>query len=182
MRSVRLGVALAAVVAGTFACAARDINSPTRRPPAQDPSVPLAERNENLRRSLRELSDENRRLEEKVRRLEKAAGTDARVLIERNEALERLLAERDRVVEAKAAEAYARGRLEMAGEIVEKLEVRGVPTRRERWIGADHSYSFEVWYDDRRVVRMPVETKSAEDPRKMLLSSAMSVASLLGGL
>jgi len=187
MRSPRLVAAVLAVAVVSLACAARDINNPTRRLPAQDPSIPLADQNvaaqnENLRRSLRELSDENRKLEQRLRRLERNVDADKRVLIERNAALERLLAERERVVDAKASEAYARGRLEMAGEIVEKLEVRGVPSRRERWLGADHYYAFEVWYDTRRVVHVPVQTKDAEDPRKMLLSSAVSAASLISGL
>lgn len=177
------GLLVLAVLAVSCASRGPAVYAPLpRRPAPQDPSIPLQDQNENLRESLRELSDENRRLQEKIQRLEKAAGADARVLLERNESLERLLAERERVVEAKASEAYARGRLEMAGEIVQKLEVRGVPTRQERWIGADHYFSFEVWYGDRRVVHMPVETKSAESPTKVLLSSAVSAASLLGGL
>lgn len=176
---------MAVVVVVSVACASRGqapISPLPRRPAPQDPSVPLQQENANLRESLRKLSDENHRLQRKIERLEKAAGADERVLLERNEALERLLAERERVVDAKAREAYARGRLEMAGEIVQNLEIRGVPTKQERWLGADHFYTFEVWYGNRRVLQTPVQTKNAEDPRKMLLSSAVSAASLLSGL
>jgi len=153
----------------------------------------LAEENDRLRRKLAEqtaradalaisLKAANREASNSRKELSRSRNSDKAVLLDRVNSLERLLAERERVVEAKAQEAYLRGRTEMAAYLVENLEIRGETSSRERFLGADHFYSFEVWFDKRRVVKIPVQTKRAEDPRSLALSTALSAATALAGL
>ena len=174
-----------------LACASKNIAA---GPPADtsDPKALLAA-NEELRRLLAaeqarahsleaRLQQAASDLKETRKRLSRSANTDKSVLLERVDSLEQVLAELERVVEATRREAYLQGKNEMAAYLVENLEIRGESTSKERFLGADHYYSFEVWFANRRVVRMPVQTKRAEDPRSFLLSTAVTAASVIAGL
>ena len=184
-RPALLAFCLAAVL---IACGSHNYSTAVPSTPAE-----ALQENERLRKALAEqtaradslaarLGAAEKDLARTRKELSRSRTSDKAVLLDRVESLERLLAERERVVEAKADEAYARGKTEMAAYIVDNLEIRGETSSRERFLGADHFYSFEVWFDDRRVVKIPVQTKRAQDPRSFVLSTALTAASALAGI
>lgn len=186
----QLSIAFCLILA-LVSCGARRVAFPPSAGAAE--TKPLTQENARLRKALAEqtaradalaarLKQANREASESRKALSRSRNSDKAVLLDRVNSLERLLAERERVVEAKSQEAYLRGRTEMAAYLVSNLEIRGETSSRERFLGADHFYSFEVWFDKRRVVRIPVQTKRAEDPRSLVLSTALSAATALAGI
>lgn len=178
------------ILLALLACGSRRVDFP---PSADATPQALAKENDRLRKALAEQTARADALEAKLKiadqdaarnrkELSRSRNADKAVLLDRVNSLERLLAERERVVEAKSEEAYLRGRTEMAAYLVDHLEIRGETSSRERFLGADHFYSFEIWFDKRRIVKIPVQTKRAEDPRSMVLSTALSAATALAGI